>query len=123
MPVVSVRALAQPEIDVVDAVTRIGAAIATAAGVPPSDIYIVWSEIPPGRYAIAGAVPDEQPRGTHPPLVEISSASGRAPELIERVLVATARAVAAELGVAEENVRVLYQEIPPRRLFSRGRYQ
>jgi phenylpyruvate tautomerase PptA (4-oxalocrotonate tautomerase family) len=123
MPIVTIRALPQPGIEVTKTAARIGAAIAKAAGMPPSHIYVLWSDISAGHYGIAEAAPDEQPRDTHPPLVEISATSGRTPEFIEGVLAATAQAVAAELGVAPENVRVLYQEIPPRRLFSRGRYQ
>lgn len=123
MPVVTIRALPQPGVEVAKAAARIGDVIAKAAGVPPSHIYIVWSDIPAGRYVIADAVPEAQPPDTHPPLVEISATSGRTPEVIESVLAATARAVGAELGIPQENVRVLYQEIPPRRLFSRGRYQ
>ena len=123
MPVVTIRALPQPGVDVAKSAARIGGAIARAAGVPPSDVYVVWSEIPAGGYVIVDAAPEAQPPNTHPPLVEISATSGRTPEVLESVLAAAARAVGAELRVPHENVRVLYQEIPPRRLFSRGRYQ
>jgi phenylpyruvate tautomerase PptA (4-oxalocrotonate tautomerase family) len=101
----------------------IGEAIAAAAGVTPTDIWVVWTDLAPGSYVIAGTAPAAQPANTHPPLVEISSASGRPPEVVDAMLAAAARAIGAQLGVPEQNVRVSYAEIPPRRLYSRGRYQ
>jgi len=123
MPVISIRALPQNEVDATRASSKIGAAIAEAAGVPPTEIWVVWTDIPAGRYVIADAAPAVQPADTHPPLVEISATSGRSVEVAEAMMRAAARAVGAELHIPPENVRVLYQEIPPRRLFSRGRYQ
>ena len=123
MPVVTIRALPQRGLDRTTAAKNIGAAIATAAGVQPTDIWIVWSDVESGAYVIAGAAPTAEPSDSHPPLVEISATSGRSAELTEAILQATARAVSGELRVPPENVRVLYAEIPPRRLFSRGRFQ
>ena len=123
MPVVSVRALPRDGLDVAAAGARIGAAIAAAAGVPPTDIWVVWSDIAPGRYVIAGAAPASQPGETHPPLVEISSASGRSPEVAEAMMRTAADAIAHELGIAAKNVRVVFAEVPRGRLFSQGRLQ
>jgi phenylpyruvate tautomerase PptA (4-oxalocrotonate tautomerase family) len=123
MPIVSIRALPQQGVDVTRAASNIGAAIAEAAGIPPTEIWVVWSDIPGGRYVIVDTAPRAQPPKTHPPLVEISSTSGRPAHVAEAMLEAAARSVGAELGISPENVRVLYQEVPPRRLFSRGRYQ
>jgi phenylpyruvate tautomerase PptA (4-oxalocrotonate tautomerase family) len=122
MPVVSIRALQQPGRDVKTAATRIGAAIAKAGGVPPQDIWIVWTAIAPGRYIIVDQAPSTQPKETHPPLVEIS-ATPRPIETAEAMMLAAAQAVSEELGISDQNVRVLYAEIPKRRLYSRGRYQ
>lgn len=123
MPVVSIRALPAAGLDRTRAATRISEVIAAAAGVRPGDIWVVWSELAAGSYVIAGNAPAEQPANTHPPLVEISSASGRPPDIVEAILAAAARAVAEQLSIAEDDVRVCYAEIPARRLYSRGRYQ
>jgi hypothetical protein len=122
VPVVSIRALPQPGLDVTAAAARIAAAIATAGGMPPKDIWIAWTDIPAGRYVILDQAPSTHPKETHPPLVEISS-TPRPIEISEAMMLAAARAVAAELDISEQNVRVLYAEIPKRRLYSRGRYQ
>jgi phenylpyruvate tautomerase PptA (4-oxalocrotonate tautomerase family) len=123
MPVITIRALPQPGVDIDRAASKIAAAIAEAAGVGRQDIWIVWSDIAAGRYVIADSKPTVQPTETHPPLVEISSTSGRSPEVAEAMMQAAAQAVGAELRIPPSNVRVLYAEIPPRRLFSRGRFQ
>ena len=122
MPVVSIRALPQPGLDVKAAATRIAAAIAHAGGLPPQDIWIAWTGIAAGHYVIVDDAPATQPQETHPPLVEISS-TPRPVETSEAMMLAAAEAVAAELGISDKNVRVLYAEIPKRRLYSRGRYQ
>jgi phenylpyruvate tautomerase PptA (4-oxalocrotonate tautomerase family) len=119
---VSIRALPQPRLDIKSAATRIAAAIAKAGGLPPQDIWITWTDIPAGRYVILGEAPSTHPKETHPPLVEISS-TPRAIEVSEAMMLAAAQAVSEELGISDQNVRVLYAEIPKRRLYSRGRYQ
>jgi phenylpyruvate tautomerase PptA (4-oxalocrotonate tautomerase family) len=123
MPVVSIRALPVPALDRSRAATRISEAIAAVAGIKPTDIWVVWSDLAPGSYVIAGSAPTDQPAPTHPPLVEISSASGRPTDVVDAMLAAAARAIGDQLGVPEDNVRVVYAEIPPRRLYSRARYQ
>jgi hypothetical protein len=52
----------------------------------------------PGRYAEAGAMPNEQPRARHPPLVAVVTFAGCGPELVERMLVRVADVLARELG-------------------------
>ena len=52
MPVVTIRALPQRGLDRTTAAKNIGAAIATAAGVQPTDIWIVWSDVESGAYRI-----------------------------------------------------------------------
>ena len=123
MPIVTIRSLPPGPADRTIAATRIADAIAAAASVEPSDIWIVWADIAPGGYVAAGEAPREQPASTHPPLVEISSGSGRSPEIVDAMLAAAARAIGEELGLPEQNVRVVYAEVPPRRIYSRGRYQ
>jgi phenylpyruvate tautomerase PptA (4-oxalocrotonate tautomerase family) len=122
VPVVNIRALPQPGLDVKAAAARIAAAIAKAGGMPPKDIWIAWTDIPAGRYVILDQAPSTHPKETHPPLVEISS-TPRPSAISEAMMLAAAQAVAAELDISENNVRVLYAEIPKRRLYSRGRYQ
>jgi phenylpyruvate tautomerase PptA (4-oxalocrotonate tautomerase family) len=122
VPVVSIRALPQPDLDVKSAASRIAAAIARAGDMPPEDIWIAWTDIPAGRYVILDQAPSTHPNDTHPPLVEISS-TPRAVETSEAMMLAAAQAVAAELRISDKNVRVLYAEIPKRRLYSRGKYK
>lgn len=122
MPVVSIRSLPQPGLDVKAAATRIAAAIAKAGGLQPQDIWVTWTDIPAGRYVILDQAPSTHPKDTHPPLVEISAAA-RPIEVSEAMMVAAAEAVSEALGISDQNVRVVYAEIPKRRLYSRGRYQ
>jgi len=122
MPVITIRSLAKPD-DSVAASTRIATAIADAAHMPARDIWLVWTPIAPRSYVVNGEAPDTQPDDTHPPLVEISSAAGRPADVVEAMLKAAAEAIAAELHVTPLNVRVVFAEVPPRRIYSRGRYQ
>src|SRR5688572_27819545 len=99
MPLITIRALPQQGVDIDRATPKIAAAIAEAAGLGPQEIWIVWSDIAAGRYVIADTRPTVQPTETHPPLVEISSTSGRSPEVAEAMMQAAARAVGAELRI------------------------
>jgi phenylpyruvate tautomerase PptA (4-oxalocrotonate tautomerase family) len=122
MPVITIRSLAKPD-DSVAASKRIATAIADAAHMAARDIWLVWTPIAPRSYVVNGEAPDAQPDDTHPPLVEISSAAGRPADVVEAMLKATAEAIAAELHVTPLNVRVVFAEVPSRRIYSRGRYQ
>jgi len=122
MPIVTIRSLAKPD-DSVAASKRIATAIADAAHMPAHDIWLVWTAVAPGSYVVNGVAPDAQPEDTHPPLVEISSGAGRTPDVVEGMLKAAAEAIAAELHVTPQNVRVIFAEVPTRRIYSRGRYQ
>lgn len=122
MPVITIRSLARPD-DVTASSTRISETVAAAAHMAPHDVWIVWSRIAPGEYVVKGEAPNTQPNDAFPPLAEISSGAGRSTDVVEAMLKATAEAIAAELRVAPTNVRVIYAEVPVRRIYSRGRYQ
>jgi phenylpyruvate tautomerase PptA (4-oxalocrotonate tautomerase family) len=58
----------------------------------------------------------EQPLETHPPLVRVTLAAGRPPELVERVLRAVAETLARELRLEPGNVFVVLDEVAARRV-------
>ena len=122
MPVVSIRALPQPRaVDVQAVVARVAGALAEVVGGPPSGTWATWEELAPRSYAEADDTPAEQPRATHPPLVSIRAFEGRSPELVERMLVAVAETLAAELGLEPGNVFVTYDEVQSGRVYDGGR--
>jgi phenylpyruvate tautomerase PptA (4-oxalocrotonate tautomerase family) len=121
MPVVRIRALPQPDgVDVVAVLGRVSVALADLLGERPAGTWATWDTIEPGRYAEGEDAPPEQPRATHPPLVSVLAFEGRAPELVERMLVCVAETLAAELELEPGNVFVTYEEARSGRLYTGG---
>jgi phenylpyruvate tautomerase PptA (4-oxalocrotonate tautomerase family) len=120
VPVVRIRALPQRDVDTARVLTRVTRELADVLGEEPRGTWATWETIPPGQYAEAGAIPSEQPRSTHPPLVSVVAFAGRGPELIERMLVRVADVLVRELGLDPGNVFVTYEEAQPGRLYTGG---
>lgn len=122
IPVLRIRALPQPEgVDVAAVLGRVSLALADLLGEPPAGTWATWETIEAGRYAEGDDAPVEQPRSTHPPIVSLLAFEGRAPELVEGMLVCVAETLARELELELGNVFVTYDEARSGRLYDGGR--
>lgn len=122
VPVVRIRALRQPGVvDVSTVLGRVSRALSDLLGEPPEATWATWETIESGWYAEGELAPDEQPRGTHPPLVSLLAFEGRPPDLVERMLVCVAETLARELDLEAGNVFVTYEEARSGRLYDGGR--
>lgn len=122
VPVVCIRALRQPPVvDVSTVLGRVSRALSDLLGEPPEATWAMWETIESGCYAEGELAPDEQPRGTHPPLVSLLAFEGRPPDLVERMLVCVAQTLARELDLEEGNVFVTYEEARSGRVYDGGR--
>ncbi len=81
---------------------------------------VTWQMLEAVHYAGAGATAAVQPSGSHPPLVELLAPDFNAQERIERMLEAAAAAVAAQAGVAPDNVFVEFRPARSRQVFDGG---
>jgi hypothetical protein len=120
VPVVAIRALPQPGIDIGAVLAAVTSELAALIGEDPRDVWATWDEIPQGQFAEGADVPATQPRSTHPPLVELAAFEGRSPELVARMLELVAEVLARELGLEPGNVFVRYVEDRGGRLYSGG---
>ena len=114
VPVVRIRALPQPSVDVRAVAAAVATALAEELGEPPHGTWATWETVE--VYAEGGETPAEQPRDTHPPLATVT-ARGRPPETVERMLRCVGDTLVRELGLEEGNVFVTYEEVEPGRLY------
>jgi hypothetical protein len=107
MPFLHVRSLppAAP-FDVEAAVRATSAAFCAGAGVDERHVTVTWQLLAPGSYAAAGATAAAQPDASHPVLVELVASDANPPQRLEAMLLAAARAVAAQARVPDRNVFV-----------------
>jgi phenylpyruvate tautomerase PptA (4-oxalocrotonate tautomerase family) len=120
MPVVEIRALPQPGLDVGPVLAAVTQELAAFLGEEASGTWATWEEIPGGRYSEGGDAPAAQPRSTHPPLVRVTAFEGRAPNVVAGMLRTVAETLARELGLEPGNVFVRYEEQVSGRLFTGG---
>lgn len=117
-----VTALPQPNgVDTGRACAALSEAVAGLLGEEPRGTWVVWRTLPAGAYAEHDDAPPVQPHETHPPLVRVTAAPGRPPLLVAAVLRTIAETLVAELGLAEGNALVRWDEAEPGRLYAGGR--
>ena len=121
MPVIEITALPQRDgTDVTGALTAVTRAVAGVLGEEPAGTWATWRTLDAAGYAEGDDAPATQPLSTHPPLVRVTAYEGRAPELVARLLEATAETLAAALGIEPGNVFVRYEEATAGTLFTGG---
>jgi len=110
MPFVHVRALPlEGDFDPGAVVRAISAEIAQAAGVDEKHMTVTWHTFAPDHYASSGITAPTQPPASHPVLVELVAPDFIPPEQVEKLLRATAAAVARCARVSPENVFVEFR--------------
>lgn len=121
MPLVRVRALPQPaSVDVPRVLASVNAAVARALAAPLDSVWSTWETIPPAWYVEGDRPAREQPRGTHPPLADVSAFGGRSATAIEAAIEGVARALVDGLALDEGNAFVTYREARSGRVFTGG---
>lgn len=114
MPVVRIRALPQPAVDVRAVTIAVANALAAELGHDPRGSWVTWETVE--AYAEGSVAPAVQPRDTHPPLA-IVSAKRRPPEVVAAMLGCVGDTLVRELGLEPGNVFVTYEEIDPAGLY------
>ena len=114
MPVVRIRALPQPSVDLHAVSAAVATALAAELGEDPRGTWATWETL--DAYAEGDDAPAGQPRDTHPPLATVL-ARGRAPEVVQRMLRAVGDTLVRELGLEPGNVFVTYEEVDAARLY------
>jgi hypothetical protein len=121
VPFIHVRSLPLAgSFDVGAAVRAITRDFAVGARVEARHVTVTWEVIEPGHYAHAGKTATGQPARSHPVLVELLAPDFHDDESVERMLVTTAEAVAAQAGVPPENVFVEFRAARAGRVFDEG---
>jgi phenylpyruvate tautomerase PptA (4-oxalocrotonate tautomerase family) len=117
VPVVRIRALPQPGVDLRTVAATVAGALAAELGEEPRGTWVTWETVE--AYAEGGVTPSEQPRGSHPPLAAVV-ARGRPSETVARMLRCVGDTLVSELGLEPGNVFVTYEEVDPGRLYDAG---
>jgi len=120
VPIVEIRALPQPGVEIESVLAAVTHELAALLGEEPRGSWAIWEEIEAGRYSEGGDAPPLQPRSTHPPLVRVSGFEGREPALVTRMLETVAVTLARELELEPGNVFVRYEELRSGRLYTGG---
>ena len=81
---------------------------------------VTWQTLAPGHYASGGETAAEQPRASHPVLVDLLAPDSYAQERIEAMLRAVAAAVSREARVAGDNVFVDFRPAASGRVLDGG---
>ena len=121
MPIVEIQALPQPShVDPRAAVKAVAQAVAEAMGLPARQVWAAWRTIESGHYVEGDVAADAQPRGTHPPIVNVIAFQGRPEEMIERVLTAVADTLTRQLDLEPGAPFVVYTEVKSGRVYTGG---
>ncbi len=120
MPVIEIQALPQPGVEVEAVLPVLCREVAEELGEPARGVWATWRPLAAGAYTEGESAPDDQPRGSHPPLARVTGFEGRPPEQVEALLECVARVLARELGLEQGNVWVVYEEAGSGRLFDGG---
>jgi hypothetical protein len=111
MPILTVRGLPQKlPLRIPQALGRACTSIAEAYGCKPNQVWGTWQEITPGWYVEGDNAATVQPAVGFPPIAELACPAGKPPEVIEKCLLAAAKALAEGLGLGD-NVFVAYREL------------
>ena len=122
MPVIHAKLLPQrPGIDVANVMHSAGRRVAGIVGVPERAVWTTWEYLPPAQYAEGGVCAGEQPRGTHPPLVDLMLFEGRSADKLEEAILAIVEELTRGLQLDEGNVFVAYRELRSGRVFTGGK--
>ena len=121
MPVVKIHALQQrTHVDVSAVIATFSQRVADAMGCPARQLWTVWVTVEPRHYAEGDIRCNEQPRSTHPPVVEIVAYPGRSPEVIRAAVETAANTLCEQLELEPGTVFVTYTELTPGRVFTGG---
>ena len=109
MPLIEINALPQPaDVDPSRVIRELNREISAALGCRLDAVWTIWRTVT-GPYARGDELAQEQPHGTHAPIVHVHL--HRAPEETARVVETIERVLARELGLASGNVFVTVQPV------------
>ena len=121
MPVVKIHALPQrSHVDVSAVIAKFSQRVADAMGCPARQVWTIWVTVEPRHYAEGDVRCNEQPRSTHPPIIEIVAYPGRTPEVIRAAVETSAQTLCEQLELEPGNAFVTYTELTPGRVFTGG---
>jgi phenylpyruvate tautomerase PptA (4-oxalocrotonate tautomerase family) len=119
VPVIHVEALRQqPEVDVDAVLATVCCEVADLLGEEPNGTWGTWRTLE--RYVEGADERTTQPRDTHPPFARVVAFEGKDPETVTKIVRCVAEALVRELGLAEGNAFVTYEEARRGRLYSGG---
>lgn len=113
MALLHVRALPLPGVPVHDVLRRACRRAAEALDVEAQAVRGTWHTLPFGAYVDADrAARRKQPNDSHPPIVEVVTLEGAAPDVVRACLAAVADEVARGLRLDPQNVLVHHRALP-----------
>lgn len=121
MPIIQIRSLPlRKTIDQTKILKEIGNKVSQTSGIPISRLIIYWDHIKPNSYIFNGEFSEFTEEDSHHPIVYISCLEGKPKEQEEAIISTIAKVLSEELCINKDNVAVVFNKIPSRRLFVKG---
>jgi hypothetical protein len=121
MPVIRIHTLPQPaSVGITKVLGAVAGAAAEVFDVPAQQVWATWQTIGFDAYVEGDQAVDSQPRGTHPPIVEVLAYEGRSPELVARVLETIAGTLCEQLDLEAGSPFVMYRELRQGTVYTGG---
>jgi phenylpyruvate tautomerase PptA (4-oxalocrotonate tautomerase family) len=122
MPFIHIKSLPfDPPLEISAVVKGITRDFAEGSGVGLEHVTATWEFIESGHYAVAGAAPLNQPRATHPVLVDLLSPDFNPPEQVEKMLHTVAQSVSVRTGVPIGNIFINHRHARSGMVFDAGK--
>lgn len=102
------------------AISAISADFCAASGVAPRHVTVTWRYLEGGHHAVGGEPAFEQPRDSHPVLVDLLAPDFNTPEQVETMLCALAKSIASHCDIAPHNVFICYRAAASGCVFDAG---
>ncbi|MGF1642037.1 MAG: hypothetical protein ACFCUJ_00225 [Thiotrichales bacterium] len=122
MPVIQIKSLPfnEPK-DIGKLIQAVSVDFARDAAVALKYVSVTWELLPPDSYAVAATTQAEQPRSTHPILVELLTPDFNTNDQISLMLESLAQAIARHAGVRLENIFIVQHAAKSGRIFDSGK--
>jgi hypothetical protein len=121
MPLIQIKSLLFEEgLEVSSILSGICRDFAEQMGVEIAHVTVVWEFLESWHYAAGGQTAPNQPRESHPILVDLLIPDFNSAETVERMLKSVAASIAKRAGISESNIFINVRQARSGRVFDAG---
>jgi phenylpyruvate tautomerase PptA (4-oxalocrotonate tautomerase family) len=121
MPLIHIKSLPlASEFDTSAVLEELCRDFSAATGIAIQYVTVTWEYLPPGHYAVAGKAERQQPRDSHPVLVDLLTPDFHSTTRVETMVRAIAACIAARTPVDIGNIFVNHRRAHSGGVFGNG---